>query len=282
MKTLKKKIYYLLNSDVSDTKASKLIDIFFIILISLNVVSVIADTFKLPERIVYAFSVFETFSVIAFSIEYVLRLFTASLNGSYDSSSIKPYLKYFFSPMALIDLLSILPFYLPFFIALDLRVLRALKLIKLLRILKFNRYTDALSTIFNVLKNKKEQLISSFLIIFLLMVMASVLMFSVENEAQPEVFKNAFSALWWAIATVTTVGYGDIYPVTVVGKLLSAVIAFLGVGLVAVPTGIISAGFGEVITSSNSNISDVYNSLSDENKIAVNKYIEYLKDCEDE
>lgn len=122
-----------------------------------------------------------------------------------------------------------------------------LRIVRLFRVFKLNRYTSALSTIATVFKKKKSQLISSIFVVLLLMIIAAVLMYSIENEAQPDVFENAFSALWWAIATLTTVGYGDIYPVTVLGKILSAVIALLGIGLVAVPTGIISAGFMETI-----------------------------------
>ncbi len=153
--------------------------------------------------------------------------------------------------MALVDLLAILPFYLPFIIPIDLRVLRMVRLLRILRILKVNRYTSALSAVGNVIKSKASQLISSMLVVLVLMVMASVLMYNVESEAQPEVFENAFSGMWWAVATLTTVGYGDIFPVTALGKALSAVIALLGIGLVAVPTGIISAGFMENITARN-------------------------------
>jgi voltage-gated potassium channel len=149
--------------------------------------------------------------------------------------------------MALIDLFAILPFYVPFIIKIDLRVLRMLRIIRLFRVFKINRYTTALAIIGRVFKQKKHQLISSILVVFLLMIVASVLMYNVEHDAQPEAFSNAFSALWWAVATFTTVGYGDIYPITVMGKILSAVIAILGIGLVAVPTGIISAGFIENI-----------------------------------
>lgn len=151
--------------------------------------------------------------------------------------------------MAIIDLLAILPFYLPMLLPIDLRVLRMLRIIRLFRVFKIGRYTNALSSIVKVFKNKQHELLSSVFVVLLLMIVASVLMYSIENNAQPEVFKNAFDALWWALATLTTVGYGDIYPITVLGKILSSIIAILGIGLVAVPTGIISAGFMESIQS---------------------------------
>lgn len=157
-------------------------------------------------------------------------------------SHLKARIKYIFSFLALVDLFSILPFYIPLIIPIDLRILRV---VRLFRVFKLGRYTHALSTISNVFKRKQNQLLSSIFVVSILMIIASVLMFNVENEAQPDVFENAFSALWWAIATITTVGYGDIYPITVFGKVLSAIIALLGIGLVAVPTGIISSGFME-------------------------------------
>lgn len=150
--------------------------------------------------------------------------------------------------MAVIDLLAILPFYLPFIFPIDLRVLRTIRVIRLFRLFKVNRYTNSLSIIAKVFKSKASQLISSVFVVGLLMIISSVLMYSIENPVQPEVFKNAFSGLWWAVATFTTVGYGDIYPITGAGKILSAIIAMLGIGLVAVPTGIISAGFIENIS----------------------------------
>lgn len=111
------------------------------------------------------------------------------------------------------------------------------------RVFKLGRYVAALNTIALVFKKKKEQLISSMAVVIVLMVISSILIYFFEHEAQPEIFQNAFSGLWWSIATLTTVGYGDIYPVTMMGKILSSFIAILGIGIVAVPTGIISAGF---------------------------------------
>jgi voltage-gated potassium channel len=150
-------------------------------------------------------------------------------------------------------LLSILPFYLPFFFNVDLRVLRSLRLARLLRIFKANRYTYAIQKVLFVIKNKSTELLSSIFVIFVLMLISSVLMYSVESPVQPEVFKNGFSGLWWAVATFTTVGYGDIYPITSIGRFLSAIIALLGIGLVAVPTGIVTSGFMEANSEENEN-----------------------------
>ena len=152
--------------------------------------------------------------------------------------------------MAIIDLLAILPFYLPFIIPVDLRFLRMLRLLRLLRILKLNRYNDSMDIIIKIFKREKEKLITTFFVMAILILFSSSLMYYVENEAQPDKFPNIVASLWWAVATLTTVGYGDIYPITSLGKLFSGVIALLGIGLVALPTGIISSGF---ITEVNNN-----------------------------
>lgn len=226
---------------------SCIFDYFIVILISLNVISVFIETFELPIVLKDVLNKFELFSIVIFSIEYILRVWTSA----YLYPNKKPVIariKYISSFMALVDLIAILPFYLPFFLNIDLRILRSLRLFRLLRILKVNRYTQALQKVISVIKNKSTELLSSIFVIFILMLISSVLMYTVEHSVQPEVFKNGFSGLWWAVATFTTVGYGDIYPITAAGRFLSAIIALLGIGLVAVPTGIITSGFMEANT----------------------------------
>lgn len=243
-KRIKTIIYNVIRDDDTNNIVGNIFDGIIISLIMINVVTVIADTFALPSYVQEIFSCIELVSVIIFTIEYCLRLWTSDLIYK-NCSFVKSRIKYIFSFMALIDLLSILPFYIPFIIPIDLRILRMLRIVRLFRVFKINRYTHALTTIGNVFKRKKTQLLSSIIMVFILMVVASVIMYNVENEAQPEMFSNAFDALWWAVATLTTVGYGDIYPITILGKMLSGIIAILGIGLVAIPTGIISAGFVE-------------------------------------
>lgn len=226
---------------------SRIFDVFIMTLIIVNVVFVLAETFEnLPLILRQISGPLEVISVIIFTIEYFLRIWTADIQYP-GLGPVKSRVKYIFSFMAIVDLLAILPFYLPYMFKTDLRVLRMIRLFRLVRILKINRYTTALSTVASVIKRKSHQLISSLIVVFSLMIIASILMYGLEHDAQPELFQNAFSGLWWAIATLTTVGYGDIYPITGLGKLLSAIIALLGIGLVAVPTGIISAGFMEQI-----------------------------------
>lgn len=200
MKKFKKRLFEIIQAANDNDVASKIFDVGIICLIVINVILVIADTFDLPPIINQISNIIELVSVIIFSIEYVCRLWTSDLLYP----DLKPHrarIKYIFSFMALIDLFAILPFYIPFIIKIDLRVLRMLRIIRLFRVFKINRYTSALSAIAMVFKRKKNQLISSIFVVLLLMVIASVLMYNVEHDAQPEAFSNAFSALWWAVAT---------------------------------------------------------------------------------
>jgi voltage-gated potassium channel len=250
---VRESVYSLIRDDDENGLASQIFDGAIITLIIINVLLVILDTFNgFPAWAYSLFRSIETISVIVFTLEYIARLWTAD----YIFPSMPPFasrLKYALSFMSFVDLLAILPFYLPFLFPIDLRVLRMVRLLRLLRLLKVNRYTSALSTIGGVIKQKASQLLSSMVVVLILMVIASVLMYNVECDAQPDVFQNAFSGLWWCVATLTTVGYGDIYPITAAGKVLSAIIALLGIGLVAVPTGIISAGFVEGTNSPSPN-----------------------------
>ena len=251
MERIKCKVYNLIREDDINDLASNIFDSCIIGLIIVNVVLIIAETFNLPPTFQKLSNIVETISVVAFTIEYGMRLWTATYKYP-TMSSTKARIRYMFTFMAMIDLLAILPFYLPFILPIDLRVLRMVRIVRLLRIFKVNRYTNALHVIGSILKEKASQLTSSLLIVLILMIISSVLMYNVENAAQPDKFENAFSGLWWSVATFTTVGYGDIYPITVIGKILSGVIAILGIGLVAVPTGIISAGFIEHVNKKES------------------------------
>ena len=192
------------------------------------------------------FRTIELISVAIFTIEYVLRLLTAKYKYP-DKSTGKATIAFVFSFMAIIDLLAVLPFYFPLFFKLDLRFLRILRLIRIFRILKLSRYTKSLQVFGNVLRKRKEDLLIVILVLVILLIAASSLMYYLENPAQPDKFPNIAASLWWGIATLTTVGYGDIYPITVAGKVVSGIISVLGIGFVALPTGIISSGFLEEI-----------------------------------
>lgn len=245
---MKKRIRYLvyeaLEKGAYEDIVSKIVDIFLIFLISLNVVCVFVETCNINDQIKNILNKLELFSIIIFTIEYFLRLW-ASPEIYPELKAGKARIKYAFTFLAIIDLLSILPFYLPFVANMDLRILRALRLFRLLNIIKFNRYSSSMKIISKVLLAKAIDLLSSIFIISILILVTSVLMYYIEHEHQPEVFTNAFSGLWWAIVTFTTVGYGDAYPVTVIGKILGGIVSIFGIGLIAVPTGIISSGFME-------------------------------------
>ena len=241
---VKEKAFEIIES--GKTPLSKIINITIVILIFLTLITVVASTFDISNSLRIIFSKFEIFSTIIFTVEYILRVWTSDLLYP-ELSPIRARIKYIFSFMALIDFIAILPFYLLFFIKIDLQALRTLRALRLLRIIKINRYTTALKTITQVFKNKANQLISSMVVVGLLMIIASVLMYNFESEAQPDKFSNAFDSLWWAMSALTTVGYGDVYPIAVAGKILGIVIAIIGIGMVAVPTGIITAGFTEVL-----------------------------------
>lgn len=218
---------------------SKIFDDVILSLIFVNIISMFVLTFPVSAKVETAINHFEIVAVMVFTVEYVLRVWTSEFLYPQVSKS-KAAVKYIFSFMALIDLIAILPFYLPFITNIDLTILRALRFVRVFRLLKLNRYTTALSLVSSVIKDKSAELISSVFVVFILMLISSV-----ESPVQPEVFKNGMSGLWWAVATFTTVGYGDIYPITGIGKILSTIMAMLGIGLVAVPTGIISSGFVE-------------------------------------
>ena len=184
----------------------------------------------------------EDATIIFFAIDYALRIWTAGFlyPELREGRAIR---KYACSFTGIVDLLSFLPDFLPIFFPAGTVAFRMIRIVRIFRLFRINAYYDSLSIITEVISGKKQQLISSVFIILVLMVASSLCMYSLENEAQPEVFSNAFSGIWWAASTLLTVGYGDIYPVTTLGKIVGIVITFLGVGMVAIPTGIISAGF---------------------------------------
>lgn len=185
---------------------------------------------------------FEVICIAIFSVEYLLRLWCCTSNPEY-AHPVYGRLRYMVSPMAVVDLLAILPFYIPFIIPVDLRFLRIIRLARIFRLLKIARYSDAFHLLGRVVKREKAVLGIIFFVIAILIVISSILMYDVEHAVQPENFANIPSAMWWAAVTLTTVGYGDIYPITPVGKFLGAVIAFLGIGLFALPAGVLAAGF---------------------------------------
>ncbi len=241
---MKKKVHEVLSVSKEKRTLSWYIDVSIMSLIVVNVLVTITETVQpIYEAYQAWFDTFELVSVIIFTLEYVLRVWTADLDPRYQ----KPFfgrLKYMFSPMALIDLLAILPFYLPF-LGVDLRHLRVLRALRIFRLFKIVRYVQAILFIKNVFQNKREELTVSLIFTLFLLLIVSTVMYYVEHLAQPEAFASIPQTMWWGIATLTTVGYGDIYPITPLGKLLGGVIAIIGIGLFALPAGILASGFSE-------------------------------------
>jgi voltage-gated potassium channel len=225
-------------------KISKYFDAFLLILIVLNTIAIVLESINaLYATCNKQFRVFEIFSVSVFTIEYIMRIWTSDFSFPSSKGKIGSVFKYLKSPMAIIDLFAIMPFYLPMFILVDLRFLRMFRISRLLRILKLHRYTKALNLIIGVVRDKKDELLATVFVMGFMIMISSTMMYYFESVVQPEAFPNIVASFWWSIATLTTVGYGDIYPVTGVGKLFAGIIAVLGIGLVALPTGIISSGF---------------------------------------
>lgn len=247
---VKQRAFEIVNKAEDGDLASKIFDWTIMALIALSIVSIILESYgSIYTKWYSTFKTFELITVIVFTIEYVLRLWTADL--LYPESK-HPRLKYVFSLMAIIDLLAILPFYLPF-IAADLRFLRMMRLLRLfriLRVLKLGRYFEALQVIMKVVKSSGPQLVMSVALCAFVMLFSAIVMYEAEHPVQPEKFPNVISSLWWAICTLTTVGYGDVYPVTAVGRFFASVISLVGIGIIAIPTGIITAGFSRTVIQS--------------------------------
>lgn len=246
VKKLRRGVYEVIRDDVHESAANRLFNAALIALILLTVVFVVADSFDTPAWYRRLSLGFELFTIVVFTLEYLLRLWTAP-EAYPGMSPAKARARFCLSFTGAVDLLATAPYYLMLLSPVNAGVLRTLRLVRLFMIVKVNRYTHALDTIAAVLRRKAAQLASSMMTVLMLMVIFSVLIYNVENRYQPEVFANSFSGLWWAVSTITTIGYGDIFPITVLGKVLGGILAVLGIGLIAVPTGIISAGFVEVL-----------------------------------
>ena len=215
--------------DGHDTKLARYVSLFIQFLILVSIVTFSVETLPnlKPQAITILHSI-EFFSVMVFTLEYILRIYVADNK-----------LKFIFSFFGLIDFLAILPFYIA--VGVDLRSLRALRFLRLFRILKLVRYNKAMNQFSRAIKSAKEQIFLFIFITLILIYFAAVGIYYFENEAQPEHFTSIFDSLWWAIITLTTVGYGDVYPITVGGKVFTFLILMIGLGIVAIPTGIISS-----------------------------------------
>jgi len=245
----KKKIHGLLHPEiVGDKNWDKVINVFIICLIILNVIAVILETIPSiheDKALMRFFDAFDLVSVIIFTIEYVLRVWSSNHEEKY-KHSVWGRLKYMASPAALIDLIAIIPSFLHAFIGLDLRVLRMLRLLRILRLFRLTAYTKPARLISNVFKKRANELVLSFVLVVFLIIIASCIMYFAEhNHPDPKtsLFKSIPATIWWAVVSLTTTGYGDMYPITSLGKALASVIMLTGIAFFALPAGIITAGF---------------------------------------
>lgn len=232
----------MVDSSYDSEDSSRYFNIVMLILILLNVVAAILETdANLYSGFKFLFNIFEATSVGLFTIEYIFRIWSCTEDPKY-SRPIEGRLRFALSPFMMIDLIAILPFYIPIW-GMDLRMIRVMRLFRLFRLMKMWRYSKSLSLIQKVVISKKEELSITLLSGAILLIVASSLLFYLEHDAQPDKFSSIPAAMWWGVVTLTTVGYGDIYPITVLGKFVGSLISLLGIGLFALPAGIISSGF---------------------------------------
>lgn len=237
-------MFRILEQNAEDNPVGRLLSRFIVALIIANGIAVVLET----NEDIYAhyleyLILFEVLSVQIFTLEYFLRFWAAAEHpGFQDMPAWRARITYLFSPLALVDLMAIAPFYLSLIIPIDLRYLR---LFRLLRLLKLTHYFDGLHVFVAVLRREAGAIAGALLTMMILIILSACLMFTVENAAQPGHFSSIAQAIWWAVVTLTTVGYGDITPITFAGKFLAIIIMLLGVGTMALPAGIMAARFTE-------------------------------------
>jgi len=260
---IQKKVYELLESPADTNRARKAVVYALFAIIMLNVILVILET---EESIYSAFTSFfqVTFlaSIAIFSVEYAARLWVCTCNPKYRSPVIGR-IRYATSPLALFDLLAILPFYIPLIIPFDLRILRMMRLTRVFSVLKLGRFSHAWETFTTMFRRKKEELIISTILVFIMLTLSSTAMYYIENGAQPDTFSSIPATMWWGIVTLATVGYGDVVPVTPLGKVVGGIVALSGIALFALPAGIIASGFIESVQERHSNATEMMSNNED-------------------
>lgn len=237
---LKEKIFNIIQIGDKSNRISRMFDIFITVTIVANILVTFLQTFDELAFLTTVFKGVEYVTIFIFCVEYILRIWTAEYLYP-DKSRGRSRLRFLVSFDGIVDLLTIVPvFFLSGFV-----IFRMLRVARIFHLFRLNAKYDSFNVITTVLYEKRNQIISSVFIVLILMLASSLCMYSVEHDAQPTVFRNAFSGIWWSMSTLLTVGYGDIYPITPLGRVMAICIAYLGVGVVAIPTGIISAGFVE-------------------------------------
>jgi voltage-gated potassium channel len=247
---LKKDVHILLHPELGDTKWDKIINGFIILLIVLNITAVMLETVQsIHDKYKDFFDYFDLVSVIIFTVEYVLRVWSCNHDPKY-KHSVKGRLKYMLSWGALIDLIAFLPYYLHRIIGFDLRILRVLRLLRFFRLFRLTAYMTATKVVVNVFRNWFNELMLSLILTLFLIIIASCLVYFAEHLQPDTKFTSIPATIWWAVVSLTTVGYGDMIPVTVMGKIFASLILLAGVALLALPAGIITVGFLEEMRKS--------------------------------
>ena len=245
-----KRVFEIVDRSKPGDTVSRIFDVSIISLIIVTIITIFIETFDIPYKLQKAIDNFETFTLIVFSVEYIIRLWVSPFLYPRLSPA-KARLKYFFSFIAILDLIAILPFWVPALYPFDLRILRVFWLIKA------NRHTSSMRKLFVIMKRKKTELLYSLFVLFVLLLATSVLVYHFESNAQPEIYGNALEGLWWSISIFTFAWPGDVYPITIPGRLLGGIMAIIGMAIIAVPVGIISSGFMESAEKSSKKEKDV-------------------------
>lgn len=241
---MRRRVYHMLGGEGHVDPWVKLVDYALVTLITVNCIfSVLESVEDLAIVHGHIFHAFDHFSVIIFSLEYVLRVWTSvEIDHPRFQHPFFGRLRFIFTPMAIVDLVAIVPFYLGFFFEVDLRAMRVLRL---LRVFKLTRYSQAMGIMVDVFRHEARSLGAMLFVFLVILVFVSSLMYMLEHPKQPHVFSDIPSAMWWAVVTMTTLGYGDMVPSTVLGRILGACTALTGVGMIALPAGVLASGFGE-------------------------------------
>lgn len=246
MNITKTRVYEILEIAPPEDRVSSFVHSFILALILTNALAVVLESVaSISHFFGAAFKWFEVVSVIIFTIEYVFRMWSCTADARY-ARPLRGRIRFALLPLSLVDLLAIAPFYVPFFLP-DLRVVRLVRLLRIGRILRLGRYSDSLRLVGRVVHEKRQELAAAFTVLIALLLVAATVAYEAEHHAQPEKFSSIPAAMWWAVVTLTTVGYGDVFPVTTLGKLVGALMAILAVGMVALPTAIIGSGFVEAL-----------------------------------
>lgn len=243
---IRRRTWQILEADDSGDALSRTIDLMIMGLVFGNVVAVILESVpSIGSTYRELFIGFERISITAFSAEFAARIWSVASDARPQESALRRRYRYLISPLAIVDILAIAPFFLSALFSLDLRFLRCLRL---LRVVKLTRYSAALGRLIEVYRLQKSALAASFFVMSIAIVLSASIVYVVEHPAQPTAFGSIPAAMWWAVCTLTTVGYGDVTPITPFGKMLAAGIQLVGIAMVALPTSLFASGFAHIMS----------------------------------